>query len=410
MRKKIVDGVSWVGKIDWELRTAHGKEYSTHKGTSYNAYLIEDEKTALIDTVWEPYADEFVTNLQQEIDLNKIDYVICNHAEPDHSGALPALMKHIPDTPIYCTKQATMSLPGHYQQDWNFKPVTTGDILSLGKNTLTFHPIPMVHWPDSMMTHLSGKNILFSNDAFGQHFASEQLFNDLVDQCTLYEEAIKYYANILTPFNSIIKTRLENFIAAKLPVDLIATSHGILWRDKPEQIIETYLKWCDSYQEDQITIIYDTMYNATKHMAESIAEGILEQSPKTQVKLFHAVKGDKNDILTEVFRSKAVLLGSPTFNKGPLASLSTFLEEFNGLKFTNKKACAFTSYGWSGEAAREMIAQLESAGFEITGEGFRVNWRMSESERKAARKFGQEFAKAINLPSADESDARFFYN
>lgn len=410
MRKKIVDGVSWVGKIDWELRTAHGKEYSTHKGTSYNAYLIEDEKTALIDTVWEPYADEFVTNLQQEIDLDKIDYVICNHAEPDHSGALPALMKHIPNTPIYCTKQATMSLPGHYQQDWNFKPVTTGDTLSLGKNTLTFHPIPMVHWPDSMMTHLSGKNILFSNDAFGQHFANEQLFNDLVDQCTLYEEAIKYYANILTPFNSIIKTRLQNFIATKLPVNLIATSHGILWRDKPEQIIETYLKWCDNYQEDQITIIYDTMYNATKHMAEAIAEGILQQSPQTQVKLFHAVKGDKNDILTEVFRSKAVLLGSPTFNKGPLASLSTFLEEFNGLKFINKKACAFTSYGWSGEAAKEMISQLESAGFEITGEGFRVNWRMSESEKKAARKFGQEFAKAINRPSANESEARFFYN
>lgn len=410
MRKKIVDGVSWVGKIDWELRTAHGKEYSTHKGTSYNAYLIEDEKIALIDTVWEPYADEFVTNLQQEIDLNKIDYIICNHAEPDHSGALPALMKHIPDTPIYCTKQATMSLPGHYHQDWNFQPVNAGDTLSLGKNTLSFHPIPMVHWPDSMMTHLSGKNILFSNDAFGQHYANEQLFNDLVDQCTLYEEAIKYYANILTPFNSIIKTRLQNFLAAKLPVDLIATSHGILWRDKPEQIIETYLKWCDNYQEDQITIIYDTMYNATKHMAETIAEGILQQSPQTQVKLFHAVKGDKNDILTEVFRSKAVLLGSPTFNKGPLASLSTFLEEFNGLKFTNKKACAFTSYGWSGEAAKEMISQLESAGFEITGEGFRVNWRMSESEKKAARKFGQEFAKAVNRPPADESEARFFYN
>lgn len=394
MRKKVTDGVSWVGKIDWEIQTAHGKEYSTHKGTSYNAYLIEDEKTALVDTVWEPYADEFVANLQLEVDLDKIDYIICNHAEPDHSGALPALMKLIPDTPIYCTKQATTSLPGHYHQDWNFHPVSAGDTLNLGKNTLTFQPIPMVHWPDSMMTHLSGKNILFSNDAFGQHYAHELLFNDLADQCTLHEEAIKYFANILTPFSPIIKNRIMDFLATALPVELIATSHGILWRKNPEQVIEQYLQWCDAYQEDQITIIYDSMYNSTKVIAETIARGILQHSPATQVKLFHAAKADKNDILTEVFRSKAVLMGSPTFNKGPLSSMSALLEEFRGLKFMGKKASAFTSYGWSGEAAKEMLAQLVDAGFTTTDEGFRVHWRMDTEERAKALQFGVDFASA----------------
>ncbi|OBQ46332.1 oxygen-binding di-iron domain-containing protein [Halodesulfovibrio spirochaetisodalis] len=395
MRKKITDNISWVGKIDWEIRTAHGKEYSTHKGTSYNAYLIEDEKTALIDTVWEPYADEFVTNLRREIDLEQIDYIICNHAEPDHSGALPALMKYIPDTPIYCTKQATLSLSGHYHQDWDFRTVTSGDTLSLGENTLTFFPVPMVHWPDSMMTHLSGQNVLFSNDAFGQHYAHELLFNDLADQCTLYEEAIKYYANILTPFSPVITNRIQEFLATDLPVNLIATSHGILWRDNPEQIIEQYLRWSDAYQEDQITIIYDTMYNSTKVMAETIAAGILQHSPATHVKLFHAAKADKNDIITEVFRSKAVLLGSPTFNKGPLASLAAILEEFRGLKFTGKKASAFTSYGWSGEAAKLMLSELIDAGFETVDEGFRINWRMNADQRHDALQFGVEFASLV---------------
>ncbi|SIN91200.1 oxygen-binding di-iron domain-containing protein [Halodesulfovibrio marinisediminis] len=394
MHKKVTNNVSWVGKIDWELRTAHGKEYSTHKGTTYNAYLIKDEKTALVDTVWEPYGDEFVENLKREIDLDQIDYIICNHAEPDHSGALPALMKHIPNTPIYCTKQAITSLSGHYHQDWTFHPVGTGDKLSLGKNALTFHPIPMVHWPDSMMTHLSGENILFSNDAFGQHYAHELLFNDLADKCTLYEEAIKYFANILTPFSSIIKSRITDFLVTGIPVKMIAPSHGIIWRNNPEQIIEHYLQWCDAYQDDQITIIYDTMYNATKIIAETIAQGILQHSPATQVKLFHAAKADKNDILTEVFRSKAVLLGSPTFNKGPLSSLAALLEEFQGLKFMNKKANAFTSYGWSGEAAKILNAQLTNAGFTVTGEEFRVNWRMDTDDRTKALQFGVDFASA----------------
>lgn len=207
MAKQITDKVSWVGKVDWELTRFHGDEYSTHRGSSYNSYLIRDEKVALIDTVWLPYDREFVSRLKQEINLNDIDYIIMNHNEIDHSGALPELMREIPDTPIYCTKKGEAIIRGHYHQDWNFVNVKTGDTLSLGKSTLTFVEMTMLHWPDSMLTYMDGDNILFSNDAFGQHFASESLYNNTVNQADLMYEAEKYYANILNLYSPLVKKR-----------------------------------------------------------------------------------------------------------------------------------------------------------------------------------------------------------
>lgn len=207
MAKQITDKVSWVGKVDWELTRFHGDEYSTHRGSSYNSYLIRDEKVALIDTVWLPYDREFVSRLKQEINLNDIDYIIMNHSEIDHSGALPELMREIPDTPIYCTKKGEAIIRGHYHQDWNFVNVKTGDTLSLGKSTLTFVEMTMLHWPDSMLTYMDGDNILFSNDAFGQHFASESLYNNTVNQADLMYEAEKYYANILNLYSPLVKKR-----------------------------------------------------------------------------------------------------------------------------------------------------------------------------------------------------------
>lgn len=209
MKKKVKNNVYWLGKVDWELRRFHGDEYSTHNGSTYNSYLIKEEKNILIDTVWIPFAAEFVHNLSEEIDLNKIDYIIINHGEIDHSGALPELMKHIPDTPIYCTANAVKSLKGHYHQDWNFNIVKTGDKLDIGNGKeLVFVEMPMLHWPDSMAVYLTGDNILFSNDAFGQHYATELLFNDQVDQCDLFKESMKYYANILAPFSHILRKSL----------------------------------------------------------------------------------------------------------------------------------------------------------------------------------------------------------
>ena len=218
MSFNLKENITWVGKIDWELKKFHGEEYSTHKGSTYNSYLIRDEKTVLIDTVWYPFAKEFVENLKKEIDLKDIDFIVANHAEIDHSGALPELMRHIPDTPIYCTKNAVKSLKGHYHQDWNFKTIKTGDKLNIGSKELIFIEAPMLHWPDSMFCYLTKDNILFSNDAFGQHYASELMYNDLVNQAELFQECIKYYANILTPFSRLVKNKIDQFVNLNLPI------------------------------------------------------------------------------------------------------------------------------------------------------------------------------------------------
>jgi len=316
---KIKNNVYWVGKTDWELRRFHGHEYSTHRGSTYNSYLVKEEKVALIDTVWMPFSKEFVENLSKEIDLGKIDYVIANHAEIDHSGALPEVMERIPETPIYCTANGVKSLKGQYHKDWNFKVVKTGDTLDLGNGKqLIFVEMKMLHWPDSMACYLTGDNILFSNDAFGQHYATEYMYNDLVDQNELWAECIKYYANILNPFSALVDAKIKEVLALNLPIDIIATSHGVIWRDNPTQIVEKYLTWANAYQENQITLLYDTMWDGTKLIAEAIVKGIREVDKEVNVKLYNIAKTDKNDLITEVFKSRIILIGSPTVGGGIL--------------------------------------------------------------------------------------------
>ena len=388
----VKNNVSWVGKIDWELKKFHGDEYSTHRGSTYNSYLIREEKTALIDTVWVPFAKEFVGNLSRLLDLSKIDYVIANHAESDHSGALPELMRHIPETPIYCTANGVKSLKGHYHKDWNFHIVKTGDRLSLGGKELVFIEAPMLHWPDTMFCYLTGDNILFSNDAFGQHYASEFMFNDLVDPAELMAECIKYYANILTPFSRMVEKKIREVLAFGLPVDMICTSHGVIWRDNPVRIVEQYLKWADDYRENQITILYDTMWNGTRIMAENIAKGIAAADPAVNVKLCNIAKKDKNDIITEIFKSKGIVAGSPTINKGILTAVAGILEEIKGLKFSGKKAAAFGCYGWSGESVKIISESLEKSGFEIVDEGLKVLWNPDDENLERCVDFGKKLA------------------
>ena len=392
MSFKIKENVSWVGKIDWELRKFHGEEYSTHRGSSYNSYLVKDEKTALIDTVWGKFSGEFVQNLKKEIPLEKIDFVIANHAESDHSGALPELMRHIPDTPIYCTSNGVKSLTGHYHQDWNFHVVKTGDKLSLGSKELIFIEAQMLHWPDSMMSYLTHDNILFSNDAFGQHIASERMYNDLVDQAELFQEAIKYYANILTPFSALVDKKIKEVLALNVPVDMICPSHGVIWRKDPLQIANQYLEWANAYAENQITIAYDSMWDGTRRMAEAIAKGITEEDQTVNVKLFNIARSDKNDLITEIFKSKAVLIGSPTINKGILSAVAAILEEMKGLKFMNKKAAAFGCYGWSGEAVKIISQHLSSAGFTVVDEGLRAMWNPDTKTIEICIEYGKKVA------------------
>lgn len=394
MKKQVKNNVHWVGKVDWELEKFHGEDFSTHKGSTYNSYLIQEEKTVLIDTVWAPFAEDFVENLAKEIDLQKIDYVIANHGEVDHSGALPALMKHIPKTPIYCTANAVKSLKGQYHQDWNFQVVKTGDKIDIGNGKeLVFVEMTMLHWPDSMATYMTKDNILFSNDAFGQHLATEKLFNDKVDQCDLFGEAIKYYANILTPFSAMLRKKLDQIIGMNLPIDVIATSHGALWWDNPTQIIEKYVDWANDYQENQITVIYETMWNGTRLLAEKIAEGIELADSDVVVKVFNLAKSDHNDLITEVFKSKTVVIGSPTVSNSILHTMAGYIHFMKEMKFKNKKAAAFGCYGWSGESVKVINELLTSAGFEVVNEGFRNQWNPDTDMQKAAIDFGKTMAK-----------------
>ena len=394
MRKNVKNNVDWVGKVDWELQKFHGDEYSTHKGSTYNSFLIQEEKNVLIDTVWAPFAKEFVETLSKEVDLKKIDFIIANHGEVDHSGALPELMKHIPETPIYCTANAVKSLKGQYHEDWNFKIVKTGDSIDIGNGKkLIFVEMKMLHWPDSMATYLTEDNILFSNDAFGQHYATDLLFNDLVDQCDLFHESIKYFANILTPFNALLRKKLDEVISLNLPIDIIATSHGVIWRDNPMQIVEKYSQWANDYQENQITIIYDTMWNGTKTLAEKISEGIRLKDVDVVVKVHNLSKSDQNDLITEIFKSKIVLIGSPTIANSILHSVAGFIHLVKELKFKNKKAAAFGCYGWSGESVKVINGLMTEAGFEIIADGFRNNWNPNEEAKKSAIEFGKLIAK-----------------
>ena len=390
MGKKITDKVTWVGKIDWELKSFHGNEYSTSRGSSYNSYLIRDEKVVLIDTVWQPYDKEFVARLKSEIDLKDIDYIVMNHNEVDHSGALVELMREIPDTPIYCTKNGAKIIKGHYHQDWNFVTVKTGDTLDIGESKLVFVEAPMLHWPDTMFTYMTGESILFSNDAFGQHYATESLYNDAADEAELYQEAIKYYANILTPFNKFVTKKIGEVLSLNLPLSMICTSHGVIWKDNPAQIVEQYLKWADDYQENQITLIYDTMWNSTRKMAEAIAMGIEEADPNVTVKLFNTSKEDKNDVVTEIFKSKGILVGSPTINGGYLHSIAGLLEMVAGLKMKGKKAAAFGSYGWGGEAVKQLTEQLKNAGFEVEDDGVRSLWVPDCDELDSLKEYGKK--------------------
>jgi anaerobic nitric oxide reductase flavorubredoxin len=393
MRIEVKNNVSWVGKIDWELRKFHGNEYSTHKGSTYNSYLIREKKNVLIDTVWKPFAEEFVDNLEREIPLDKIDFVVANHGEVDHSGSLSELIRRIPGVPVYCTENAVKSLKGQFHGDWNFHTVKTGDSVDIGNGkSLVFVEMKMLHWPDSMATYLSGDNILFSNDAFGQHYASEFMFNDLVDRDELYRECLKYYANILTPFSSFASKKIKEVLDLKLPIDVIAPSHGVIWRDNPSQIVEKYVSWAADYQEDQITILYDTMWDGTGRMAECIAEGIREAAPRTNLKLFNISKTDKNDLIAEVFKSKLILVGSPTIGKGITSATAALLEMIEGLRFKNKKAAAFGCYGWSGESVAKIGKILAESGFALADEGIKVLWDPDDAARAACVAFGRKIA------------------
>lgn len=393
---KLKEGVYWVGVVDWELREFHGHELTTPRGSSYNAYLIMDKKTVLVDTVWGPFADQLMDNIRELVDPAKIDIVVANHAETDHSGALPTVMRHAPNAEVIVSRQGATSIPGHYHENWKFRKVTTGDRINIGNNDLVFVEAPMLHWPDSMFTYLTGHNILIPNDAFGQHYATAFHFNDEVNQEELYEEAFRYYANILTPYSDRVIKKIDELLALKLPVDMIAPSHGIIWRTDPLQIVKKYAEWAAQKPEPRAVILYDTMWNGTRQMAEAIGDGLAEAG--VDHKILNLAVSDRNDVLVEVFKARTILVGSPTINNGVLPTIMPVLTDIKGLKFKNKIGAAFGSYGWSGEAVKMLEEHLTASGVRIVRDGIKFKWQPLPEELDACREFGREIAEETKKP------------
>ena len=388
---EIKKGIYWVGVVDWNVRSFHGHTYATKRGTTYNAYLIIDEKITLVDTVYGPFAGELVEKISAIIPPEKIDYVISNHVETDHSGAMPALMKLCPKAKVYGTQKCKEGLYKHYYCDWDFQVVKTGDTLKLGKRTLTFIEAPMIHWPDSMFTYCREEELLMPNDAFGQHIATNERFDDEVDQCALADESAKYYANILIPFGPMILRKIDEVVKMNVPISMIAPSHGIIWRKDPGKIMNSYVSWASNETKKKVVVVYETMWKSTEMMAKRMAEGLSDSG--IEVKLYDIGESDRTEIIKEILDAKGYMIGSSTHDNDMLPSIASFMEFLKGLKPKNRVAAAFGSYGWGGGAVASIERILKEAGIELAQQSVSVKYVPSEQENRRCYEFGVEFAK-----------------
>ncbi len=394
MIHQIADNVYCVGVNDWDTRTFHGHEMSTARGTTYNAYLVVDEKeTVLIDTVAAHYTEELVANISQVIDPARITTIITQHAEPDHSGSLVRMKALAPGAQIICSNRGTDSINGHYHTDWPLRVVGTGDTLDCGRMKMTFFMAPMCHWPDSMMTHLGGPDILFSNDAFGQHFATPAVFDDQAQNDKLWFEAEKYYCNIITPYGRNVLNRLDELGTLALPVKMIAPSHGTIWRKQVGPILEAYRRWAQQQTENRVVVLYDTMYESTRHLADAISQGLEDE--QIEYSRYNAAVTDRSDLLTEMFGARGILFGSPTWQMTVLPSISTLMEDIKTLRFKNRLVGGFGSYGWQKACVQHIEQRARDAGLEVPVEGITVQWRPREEDLERAREFGRQFAQAV---------------
>ena len=389
---KVLPEIWSVGVIDWDIRSFHGPSYSTHRGTSYNAYLIKDDKVALVDTVHLSFAEELIANLGQLVTPGSLDYVIVNHIEPDHSGSLPAIMELNPGATVVCTAKAKDGLDKYYGGDWNYKIVKSGDSVDLGKHTLQFLETPMMHWPDNMVTYIPQKKLLLSNDAFGQHLAWSQPFDDQNDMDVIMAEATKYYANILSPFNKIVARKLEEIGKLGLDIDIIAPGHGVIWRD-PAKILAAYARWSSAETKAKVLVAYDTMWGSTEKMARAIIQGVISQG--VPARLYKASVSDRNDIIAELLESRAIIVGSSTINNDMLASVNSLLEEMRALKPAGKIGMAFGSHGWKGGAAESIERFLTEAGIEVAGDSIKAQWAPNEDVLEQCHRLGAEIAAKI---------------
>jgi len=388
---EIKKNVYWLGVIDWNVRYFHGATYSTHRGTTYNSYLILDEQPTLVDTVYTPFANELLESISKLIDPKKIKYVVINHVEVDHAGALPAIMAAAPDATIICSAKAAPVIDRYFNSTWKKQIVKTGDTLSVGKNTLSFVEAPMLHWPDSMFTYIPEEKLLLPNDAFGQHLATSTRFDDDTDLAVMMQEAKKYYANILLPFGPLVLKKIDEIVKMGLEIEMIAPSHGNIWRKDPGKIIDAYLRWAASKHQKKAIVVYETIWGSTEKMAHSILEGLVDGG--MEAKLYKISESDASDVIAEILDAELVVVGSATMNRDFLPKLSPFLDDLMGLKPKKKRAALFASSGWSGGAIEQMTARIQKAGFSLAEtDTLEIFWTPHPEDIVQCQEFGRRLA------------------
>lgn len=391
-RNELAKGVYWVGAVDWDVRDFHG--YSTYKGTSYNSFLVIDEKITLFDTVKQSHMDQLLRNISKLIDPKDIDYLVVNHVELDHSGCIPEIIDIIKPEKVICSPMGQKALIAHFhQEDWPFEVVKSGTEISIGKRTIQFLETRMLHWPDSMFSILKEDGILFSSDAFGQHIASSERFDDELDLSEIMKESAKYYANILYLFSPLIQKLLKTVTEMNLDLKMIAPDHGVIWRTHQNEILAAYHKWSHNEHSQKALIIYDSMWHSTEIMASAIASGMEEKgilADLINMKVHH-----RSDVMTKVLDAQAIVLGSSTLNNGILPRLGGFLMYMKGLKPGNKLGAAFGSFGWSGEAVGQLNTMMTEMKIELIGEGLRLKYVPTPENIEECIQYGRELGQAI---------------
>lgn len=388
---EIKKDIYWVGAIDWNIRDFHG--YSTPKGTTYNAFLVKDDKITLFDVVKKPFKDDLVQNVKR-LGVEKLDYLVVNHVEMDHSGALPEVIEVLRPERIACSPAGKKALMDHYhREDWPFEVVETGQELSLGKRTVQFLETRMLHWPDSMMSYIEEDRLLISSDGFGQHWATSERFDDEVNQEELLAHAAKYYANILLLFSPLVQKLIAKVQELGLQIDMIAPDHGLIWRSDPGRIIQAYNRWSLQESREKALIIYDTMWQSTEKMAFAIAEGLNQEG--ASFKLLNLKLNHRSDIMTEVLDAKAIVLGSSTINNGMMPSMADVLCYMKGLRPAGKLGVAFGSYGWSGEAVKHITDALTEMKFKVLNGGLRVRFAPTPEDLEKCVDLGRQIGKEV---------------
>lgn len=392
MITEIKKDIYWVGAIDWSIRDFHG--YSTYEGTTYNAYLLKDEKTVLFDTVKKSKMSDLVHHIRSLIDPQKIDYIVVNHVEMDHSGSLPEMIDLIKPEKVICSTMGKKALLDHFhREDWPYEVVAPGQVISVGKRSIQFIETRMLHWPDSMFSYIPEEKLLISSDAFGEHWATSERFDDEVDFTTLMQHNAKYYANILLLYSPLVGKLIENVKKLGLQIDMIAPDHGLIKRKYVADILQSYADWAAHKAKNKAVVVYDTMWHSTEMMAKAVADGLMREG--VSVKLMDLQVCHRSDVMTEVLDAKAVVLGCPTLNNGLLPRMAGFLMYMRGLKPGGKIGAAFGSYGWSGEAVKLMNQAMEEMKFEIVNEGIRVKYVPVHENLKECVELGKTVGQAV---------------